>query len=319
VTDLCDLRPLERHFSRAPSAHNTQPWLLDYAPGSVELRFDPARELPAGDPTRRDLFLSLGAFVEAVLIVAAEAEIAVRFAVNVDISQRSLGAFLPADSLYETPFAAADLERRQTSRLAYAPRRLTAEDVAAARRHVGPERELHELAARDIRQLTVAGDRHLYDSPDVVAELREWLRLSPRDPRYEQDGLSYECLDLSRVQAAAVAGLLHPRVYPTVRALRLHRAFAAAGASLLRKEGSVLVLAGAAGAPAEMLDHGRALLRVWLALAQLGLYTHPLSQILDCPDTERRLADRIDAVAPIRPLSIFRAGRSGQPARSARL
>jgi len=319
MTDLRDLRRLEPHFFRAPSAHNTQPWLLEYAPDSVELRFDTARELPAGDPTRRDLFLSLGAFVEAVLVAAAEAEIAVRFAADVDLSERLLGAFVPAEEPYETPFTAADLERRQTSRLAYTPHRLTGEELAAARPQLGPGRELHDLAARDIAELAAAGDRHLYDSPPVVAELRRWLRLSRRDPRYEQDGLSYECLDLSRGQAAAVAVLLHPRVYPAVRALRLHRAFAAAGASLLREEGSVLVLAGADGTPAEMLEHGRALLRVWLALAGLGLFTHPLSQIIDCPDTERRLAARIGAVAPIRPLSVFRAGRGAQPARSARL
>src|SRR5690242_4560207 len=297
MTDLRDLRHLEPHFFRAPSAHNTQPWLLGYTEESVELRLDTARELPAGDPTRRDLFLSLGALVEAVLIAAAEAGIAVRFAVDVDVSQQLLGAFVPADAPYETPFTAADLERRQTSRLAYAPQRLSADDLAAARQHVGAGRELHDLAARDIVELAVAGDRHLYDSPPVVAELRRWLRLSRRDPRYEQDGLSYECLALSRGQAAAVAVVLHPRVYPAVRALRLHRAIAAAGASPLRKEGSVLVLAGADGTPAEMLEHGRALLRVWLALAGLGLFTHPLSQILDCPDTERRLAARIGAVA----------------------
>lgn len=318
MTDLRDLRQLEAHFFRAPSAHNTQPWLLEYSREAVELRFDAARELPAGDPTRRDLFLSLGALIEAVLIVGAEAEIAVRFAADVDDSRRSLGSFVPADVPYETQFTAADLERRQTSRLAYVPQRLTAEDLAAARQHAGTGRELHELAARDIKDLAVAGDRHLYGSPDIVAELRDWLRLSRRDPRYEQDGLSYECLDLSRAQAATVALLLHPRVYPAVRVLRLQRAFAAAGASLLRKEGSVLVLTGAAGTPAEMLEHGRALLRVWLALARLGLYTHPLSQILDSPDTERVLANRIGAFAPTRPLSIFRAGRSGQPARSAR-
>ena len=39
--------------------------------GRIGLRFDPDRHLAAGDPTRRDLLLGLGAFVETVLIVAA--------------------------------------------------------------------------------------------------------------------------------------------------------------------------------------------------------------------------------------------------------
>jgi len=319
VSDLRELRQLEPQFWRAPSAHNTQPWLLEYRPDSVELSFDSERELPAGDPTRRDLFLSLGGFVEAVLICAAGADAAVRFAPDVDIERRRVGVFLAAGAPYETPFTAADLEQRQTSRLAYASGRLGGDELEAAREQLGAGRELFELGAPDVAGLAVAADRHVYGSPPVVAELRRWLRLSRRDPRYEQDGLSYECLALSRAQAGSVAFLLHRHVYPAVRALGLHRVLAAAGASLLRSEGSVLVLAGSSHGPIDLLEHGRALLRVWLALARRHLFTHPLSQILDCPETERALAAKVGATPPARPLSVFRAGSSARPARSHRL
>ena len=81
----------------------------------------------------------------------------------------------------------------------------------------------------------------------------------------------------------------------------------------------MLVLSGAAETPAHVLTHGRSLLRVWLALARSGLYTHPLSQILDCPATERELAARVGATSGRRPLNVFRVGRSVEPARSHRL
>ena len=55
VTDLRQVEHLEPHLWRAPSAHNTQPWVVTYAPDRIELRFNPERALPAGDPTRRDL------------------------------------------------------------------------------------------------------------------------------------------------------------------------------------------------------------------------------------------------------------------------
>jgi hypothetical protein len=54
------LRALEPDFWRAPSAHNTQPWVLRYHDTSAEIGWDPACTLPAGDPTGRDLRLSLG-------------------------------------------------------------------------------------------------------------------------------------------------------------------------------------------------------------------------------------------------------------------
>ena len=319
MTDLRDLRELEPQFYRAPSAHNTQPWVLDYGCDEVVLSSDPARALPAGDPTGRDLYLSLGALVEAVLIAAREAGLALEFTPGVEVGGTRVGTFVVASAPYETHFTPADLERRQTSRLAYTPGRLTEDELAAAHAEVRDGATLHELAARDVADLYAIGDRHLYESSPVVEELRSWLRLSRRHPRYEQDGLSYECLALRRLEAAILGVLLRPSVYPLVRALRLHRTFTAATASLLASDGSVLVLSGPAETPAQLLTHGRALLRVWLTLSRRGLYTHPLSQILDDPDTERELSARLGATSGIRPLSVFRAGRSEPPARSYRL
>jgi len=185
VTDLRTLQRLDTQFFRAPSAHSTQPWLLEYAPDRVALAFDQARELPAGDPTRRDLFLSLGALVEAVAIAAAAAGIDLDFEPAVDVAGRCVGAFVPADARYETPFTPDDLAERQTSRLEYAPGRLTDDELAPARGVLGGGSggDLHEVAARDVLDLYVASDRHLYNSPPVVNELHSWLRLTRRDPR----------------------------------------------------------------------------------------------------------------------------------------
>ena len=112
--------------------------------------------------------------------------------------------------------------------------------------------------------------------------------------------------------------LLRQRVFRLVHMLRLHRRFIAATTSLLERDGSALVLEGPAETPEQVLTHGRSLLRAWLALARRGLYTHPLSQILDYETTEHQLAERVGAAAGNRLLSVFRAGRSEPPPRSSR-
>jgi hypothetical protein len=315
VTDLRELARLEPQLWRAPSAHNTQPWVLEYGSGLIELAYDPERSLPVGDPTQRDLLLSLGAFVETVLIVAAHEGIGLGFEPAFERGRHRVGRFVAAAEPYRTPFTADDVARRQTSRLPYAPERLSADALAEARSQVDGGAELHELATVDLVELVEEADAHLYGSPEIVGELRDWLRLSPRDPRYELDGLSYECLALSRLEAAAVGILLRPVPYRVARGLGLHRRFGASTAALLEREGSALVLTGEAGAEDVMVEHGRSLHRVWLALARHGLYTHPLSQILDCSATERRLA----AQTGMRPLAVFRAGRSEPPPRSHRM
>jgi hypothetical protein len=319
VTDLRALERLEPRCWRAPSAHNTQPWLLAYETARVELAYDPERALPVGDPTQRDLLLSLGAFVETVLVVAADAGIPIEFAPQFDPAGRRVGAFVAASESYRTSFTADDVARRQTSRLPYRRERLGADELADARRELDGAAELHELATRDLVELVEEADSHLYGSPEIVAELRAWLRLSRREPRYELDGLSYECLDLSRLEAAAVGLLLRPAPYRVARGLGLHRRFGASTGSLLKHEGSALALTAAAHSPEDVLGHGRSLCRAWLALARHGVHTHPLSQILDCSATERKLASRLAAPPGRRVLSVFRAGRSEQPPRSHRL
>ena len=234
-------------------------------------------------------------------------------------SGAEIGRFVTADRPFETPFTRDDVERRQTSRLSYRPGRLDVPLLAAARRQLGDREELHELPARDVLPLFAAADRHVYESPQVVAELRRWLRLSKRHPDYFRDGLTYECLDLSAVEARLLALLLRPRVFPLVRAARLHRLFASAGTALLDVDGSVLVLEREGNDEVELLESGRTLLRVWLQLSGAGVFTHPLSQIIDHSATEAELARRIGLSERRHILCVFRAGRSEPPPRSHRI
>jgi hypothetical protein len=237
----------------------------------------------------------------------------------VDIAGSRVGVFTLAAACYKTPFAPADLERRRTSRLRYRPARLTAEVLGAARGQLSAGEVLHELAASELLELFTAADLHMLRSWPVVRELRAWLRLSKRHPSYELDGLTYECLALSRVEAAALSLLLHPMVYPLVRALRVDRLLTASARAVLDGDGSVLVLEAPAVTPEDVVAHGRTLLRVWLALSSHGLYTHPLSQIIDCAATEQALSEHLSVAEGRRLLSVVRAGVSEVPARSHRL
>jgi nitroreductase len=54
---------LEEVVQRAPSVHNTKPWLLQFSGRSVALRLDPASSLEYQDPEGRDLRISCGAAV----------------------------------------------------------------------------------------------------------------------------------------------------------------------------------------------------------------------------------------------------------------
>ena len=302
VTDLRELRRLEPVFSRAPSAHNTQPWMLEYAADRIELHVDPARRLPAGDPTGRDLELGLGAFVEAVLTAAASEGIGLAF---------DGGAFVPGD-VYETRFQAEDIVRRQTSRLPYdGP--LTELQLAAA----APSCAARSGSTRCRRRSCSSCSSSRTGTLRVAARRGRAAALAASQP--SRSGVRPRRADV-RVARPLVAGGPDARLRSPPRAAARGACAAApsrvasSSASVLRA-GTVLVL----DSPGDVRDAGRTLLRIWLALAAIGCYTHPLSQVIDFEPTERELARRLAVEPPRRLLSVFRAGRSAPPPWSARL
>src|SRR5690348_2717305 len=57
--------------ARAPSVHNSQPWLWRMGRGTVSLYANPDLALPATDPDARDLMLSCGASLNHAQIALA--------------------------------------------------------------------------------------------------------------------------------------------------------------------------------------------------------------------------------------------------------
>jgi hypothetical protein len=307
--------------ARAPSAHNTQPWVVRASPAQVTVIADPARWLRHGDPTRRDLHLSLGAFGEALRVAFAASGVRAEPA-------ESGGGALALRLRTGEPVAQADLEaasllrRRQTSRLRYAPRAPEAPALAAlaeAARAAGLELHLAGRDAPERRDLDgwhYAAAREVWLDLRAVRELCQWLRIDPEGALRPDDGLSTHCLGLSLSETAALGALARPGLWRAAHAAWLApllaaplaraetRAFAAApfAALLVAPEPN----AGACGA---------ALLRVWMAATRLGLALAPVSALLDRRGWEigRRLG-----VAPARLVAAFRLGRSAPAPRSGR-
>jgi len=56
----------------APNAHNRQPWLIELiGVDKVRIHRDIERDLPETDPEHRQLFISLGAFLETMVLAAS--------------------------------------------------------------------------------------------------------------------------------------------------------------------------------------------------------------------------------------------------------
>jgi GNAT superfamily N-acetyltransferase len=304
-------------WGRAPSAHNTQPWHITVeADDQLRLDWHPDRHLPIGDPGGRDLMLSLGAVAETITIIAGDEGLTADVTWNVDRVQHAAATIALRPDEPPIEFTVAELVDRTTARSPYAEPFVDAETVAelatAARLPDGAGLQL--VPASVVDELLPVADVWSLQSA-AAGELAEWFRPTPTHPRYFRDGLTGVTLGLKNWEAAALGWLLRPGPRKAAKALQLTRLLARQ--STARPTGTVVALTAAPDATdADLGELGRVLLRSWLHATRHNLSVHPLSQLIDCPQTASHLATKL----PAHPYAVFRLGTpTDPPARSSRL
>jgi hypothetical protein len=101
---------------RAPSAHNSQPWKISVKENKIYIEPELSRSLPIGDPDHRELWTSLGCFIQN-LITAAETigfEVEIRY----DLPQIVV-SILGDTSTNSTEQSLKNIYNRRTSRNPY--------------------------------------------------------------------------------------------------------------------------------------------------------------------------------------------------------
>ncbi len=275
-----DLGPVGRALlelaCRAPSVHNTQPWLWRVSGPTIELYADPSRRLPATDPDGRNMLISCGAALHHLRVAArglgwhCTVERLPAGDHSTLLARVSLEPAGPEEPTGDAEERARDLDAitaRRTDR-----RRFTTWPV--------PESRLEHLAAVGTQEgcsvspVVDAGRRHR------VEELVERARaLQAADPRQhaEQD---------MWVRHSAHDGVPAPAL--EAPATRFDDVPVIDPGGVERADG-VLVLATPTDEPPDHLRTGEALSRLWLTATGGLLSVVPLSQVLEVPETRHAL------------------------------
>jgi nitroreductase len=164
---------------RAPSVHNTQPWLWRVAENSVHLHSNPSLQLPSTDPDSRDLTISCGiALNHCVVAFAALGWLAKvhRFPNPADSSHLAAMELEPYSATEVDVALAAAILRRRTDRRRYNAQPVSAADISL----MGARAARAGVMLRNVESLTrlselvsEAAYRHA-SSFDYLNELSTW-------------------------------------------------------------------------------------------------------------------------------------------------
>jgi len=318
------LRPVLEAIRLAPSAHNTQPWLVTITDNETfQVGWDLDRWLALSDPAGEQLAYSVGCAVEAAHAVARVEFCA---APHVELLNEGgvAGEIRVKGSRDEDAFRL--LANRQTHRGRLAKREIPAGPIAEMEREalrLGLEvmvlQERREI--RRLAELTREGAATILRDDGYVRELLDWTRLSAEEERAARDGFTAATLSLDAGTAQLLKVL---RSRPGLRrtAMRFGMAWGMSRmqASAVRNCGALLLLAGRDASPGGLIAAGRGLLRLWLAATRADIAVQPVHFPLSAEPMRTECLRTFGLPADRHPVTMLRLGYARRPApRSDRL
>jgi hypothetical protein len=297
---------LETEVKLAPSAHNTQPWSLRFESDALILVEDPSRRLHAADPNLKDQMTALGCSIEGIDLILREFDLKVQSVVEI---QKTPGLLYGLTLGKSTEFDSLRLQitERKTYRGVFKP---TPSDQLQKLKH-SLDLNGHFIAddpktIAKVAELACLGSLACNRTPGVQSEFFDWLRLSSAHPRFDQDGLNFEALALTRLEAFAASWLLRPHVYRFLDRKGL-AAFLNSEKAQICSSAAIVVLTQP-DSHEDSIEFGRRVYRTWLKLTELGFAACPQSSLVDDPETKMKLKRLLNQTQD--PAFVLRVGRA---------
>ena len=180
--------------TKAPSGHNTQPWLFHICEDSIEIHPDNRKTLHVVDRNRREMFVSLGCATENLCIAAGS----IGYASKVNVSEEGIISIeLHSVDNQKKTLLSGQITRRQTNRSIYNGKQIPEKVI---RELLTLEKEEYigiycwqkqSIEFNKIRDYVLVGNKIQMSDSCFKNELKSWMRFNKRDEQQTLDGLSY--------------------------------------------------------------------------------------------------------------------------------
>jgi hypothetical protein len=315
VADAPDWTEVVAAATRAPSIHNTQPWLFTGSEDRLEVFYDPERSLPVLDPTHRQQVISCGVAVEfaAVALRAAGLDVEVEVVPGCEHPDHLATVRVTGEraASAEDRALAAAIGARHTQRAAFEDRAVPSGLVDQLQAEAGAYGVWLEAVSRSDAELAVVAllnraEEVEQGEPAYRAELEKWLRTEPGAP----DGIPVEAVPgedpATRPSNWLIRDFLVGQRVPGSPPVPND------DAPPPEVERPTVLLLGTAGDDrSAWVQAGRALGRVLLRATAAGLAASPLTQALDWPATRTRMTLQLSLVG--HPQMLLRMGWPAAP------
>ncbi|SEQ26044.1 Acg family FMN-binding oxidoreductase [Thalassovita taeanensis] len=299
-----DLVELARFATLAANGHNTQPWKFHLDPATVSIFPDFARRTQVVDPDDHHLYVSLGCAAENLSIAAhstgRSTDLIFESGPQTRIDIALANGTVRDEALHQA------IPLRQSTRSDYDGQPISASDItllkAAARQEGVSVLIFTEASDREaILDLVVEANSAQMDDPAFVAELRDWIRMSPKQALETQDGLFAACTG-NPIAPAWIASPLFDMFFQKDSENDKYR-------TQIRSSSGIAVFVGDAEDPEHWVKVGRSFQRFALQSTALGIRNAHINQPIEVAKVRPEFA-RWLGMPDARPDLVVRFGRA---------
>lgn len=272
---------LLRYALLAPSRYNTQPWKFRITPEGVEVYADRTRWLRFADPEQQELHLSVGCALENLLVAASHFGLGYELIYFPDqgFSDHVATVLFPTgitpSSSYPTSLFKA-IPIRHTSHSKH-DRRPVSNGHLNLLQNCSLESGIHLYLTSDLTMkgavdgLVAQGNIVRFADPDYRSELAYWIG----------QGAFGNTWLISKLGELAYAHV------------NLGKSEAARGSDLLSSSPAIGVICSTDDSRTSQVQAGQVFQRVALLAASMGIWTQPMSHIIEIPDLRQELTQLI--------------------------
>jgi len=271
---------------KAPSGHNTQPWLFTINTESVLIYPDYSKALPVVDPDNRELFVSLGCATENLCISATHK--CYEPTVYIDSTKCEIRVQLSRKEHCIVAPLFSQISSRQTNRRVYSTK-IVAEEKIENLRSIArePKVGIHFFARcsakfDQIAALVYEGNRLQMNNSAFRSELQQWIRYNKHHQDTTRDGLSYAVFGAPNLPRWLVRPVMAQMLNATTQNKSDKRKIESASHFVLftTKQNNVC----------DWVNLGRTLERFHLKTTEMGLAHSYMNQPNEIPQLAQKLA-----------------------------
>jgi|SRR5690554_309818 len=287
-----DLKEIVYYGTLAPNSHNAQMWQVKFLSNQeIIIALDENHLLPEVDPKNREALISLGAFIENIVVISPKYNLRARVEI---IAERITDQEIALVTFTKNPkeitkqnviYKEKLIKNRHTIRKPYEHKELYTQDLFAIK-SILSQKEIDylyyfPLSGKEggyIASAIIASMKKQVASDAKQQEFADYVRFSRREAEAKKDGITLDMMGLSGIKKWFVSTFFDRESImsdsfrqQTVDTIE-NQALNCAGYFLICSEDDTVD---------SLINTGRLLQRFWLTATDQEIAVHPMSSVLE--------------------------------------